>query len=145
MYLIYNEQGKIDAVEGKAAEPGFFTLDDIEVGPNYVGQLNTILDKTHPSVLGPEWVVLIKLFITFLLSEDGQYFLKKAFDWIYRLWLNQRVNKFVKRYRDDLVKLTGEKNLDKLKNILYSHTLTLIQYQLKSDDKIKLYQAFQKG
>lgn len=145
MYLIYNEQGNIEAIEGKTAQANYFLLEDIEVGPNYIGELNSTLDKVHPSVLGPEWVMLIKLFITFLLSEDGQYFMSRVINWVYQLWLRLAVKKFVKKYQDGLVAVTGETNLDKMKNTLYSHSLAILQYQLNTDAKTKLYKAFQKG
>lgn len=143
-YLIYDEQGNIEVIDNdaKTHKLGYFVLDEIQVGPNYLAQLNTTLDKTHPTVLGPEWVVLIKLLVTFLLSEDGQYFMRNVIDWLYKLWLRQRVNKFVKRYKDDFIALTGENNLDRMKNTLYAHVLAILQYQLNSDSKIKLYQTF---
>lgn len=146
-YLLYNEQGSIQLVDspydykqwGGFATPGYYIFEGIEVGKEYDQALTQRIN--YKTALGIEWVVLVRLFITFLLSEDGQYFMKKVVNWLYKLFLQQKVNRFVKQYRHHCVGL-GFSSVDSLKRNLYNDALTLLSTQLTQDDKNALLLSF---
>ena len=148
-YLMYNKQGSIQLVssledykyfQGFAA-PNYTVFEDIPVGNHYDQVLTKTFEENPKEALSPALALLLKLFVTFLLSEDGQYFMSKVINWIYKLWLSNRVNKFIKRYRDHIDGIS-DIPIDKLRSRLYDEALELLQYQLNADEKLQLYRAF---